>query len=276
MDWTFASSAMRRAEASFKASSGEDVYFGVGTFGTSADAQRGLGACYRLSARGVAKDIIAQSINTGYDVEGNQFDLQMGAGGAGIFDICVGAAGSMFDGGLPAWGCQYGGVDNKSACAALPKLPRSAGPMAATGDTLVSLCEASWDAKVRLSGAGQPAGLCKYNPTLLDVTRVRCPEELVNMTWFQRADEPEGYTATDEHRLKGFPNEAHECQSAAMPVGNSSYCLTRMMDCRKPSGAWRNNVQPELMVPGKRLVQTCTADGITRLDVQCGCFDCNC
>jgi hypothetical protein len=47
---------------------------------------------------------LASAVNTGYDVEGNQFDLQMGAGGAGIFDICVGAAGSMFDGGLPAWG----------------------------------------------------------------------------------------------------------------------------------------------------------------------------
>ena len=59
------------------------MFFGVGTYGTADDEQNGLGACYRLTAEGVAKDIIAQSINTGHDVAGNQFDLQIGAGGAG-------------------------------------------------------------------------------------------------------------------------------------------------------------------------------------------------
>ena len=50
----------------------------------------------------------------------------------------------------------------------------------AAGDSLVALCEFGWDNHLRLSGAGQPAGACKYNPTLLDVSRVRCPEELVH------------------------------------------------------------------------------------------------
>tara|TARA_B110001452_G_scaffold207529_1_gene177689 strand:- start:480 stop:662 length:183 start_codon:yes stop_codon:yes gene_type:complete len=49
-----------------------------------------------------------------------------------------------------------------------------------------------------------------------------------------------------------------------------------LQDCRKPSGAWRTSVNAELMVEGRRLVQTCTADGYTRIDVRCGCFDCNC
>jgi len=276
MDWTFGSSSMRRAEAAFKASSGEDVFFGVGTFGTSDDPQQGLGACYRLTAKGVSKDIIAQSLNTGSDVAGNQFDMQIGAGGAGIFNTCVGGDESMYDGGLPPWGCQYGGVDNKSACAGLPEYPRDAAAMKAAGDSLVTLCEYSWDQSVRLSGAGKPAGVCKYNPTLLDVSRVRCPDELAELTWFQRSDEPAGYATSAAHRVPGFPNADHECHTDAQPVGSSAYCLTRMMDCRKPSGAWRSNVKPELMVAGRRVVQTCAADGYTRYDVQCGCFDCNC
>jgi len=48
------------------------------------------------------------------------------------------------------------------------------------------------------------------------------------------------------------------------------------MDCRKPSGGWNSNVQADFMVPGKRLLQPCTADGYTRIDVQCGCEKCIC
>ena len=35
----------------------------------------------------------------GWDVDGNQFDLQIAAGGAGAFNVCAGSAGSMFSGG---------------------------------------------------------------------------------------------------------------------------------------------------------------------------------
>ena len=48
------------------------------------------------------------------------------------------------------------------------------------------------------------------------------------------------------------------------------------MDCLKPSGAFKDNIQSALVVPGRRLVQTCLADGYTRIDVQCGCGDCYC
>merc|ERR1712008_592675 len=63
-------------------------------------------------------------------------------------------------------------MGNRSACAALSPYPRNAAPMRAAGDNLVKLCEYSWDQKVRLSGAGEPAGICKYNPTLKDVSSV--------------------------------------------------------------------------------------------------------
>ena len=270
---------MKKAERDFaekeSLAEADKVYFGVGTFGTSDDAQQGLGACYRLSVEGVDRDLIVQSVNTGYDVSGNQFDLQMGGGGPGIFDTCVGSAASMFDGAASQWGCQYGGVDNRSACSLLPQYPRDSEPMRRARDDQVKLCEYSFDKNVRLSGADLPAGICKYNPTLLDVSRVRCPESLVEMTWFQRADEPKGYCHEGATRLRGFPNAEHKCHSD-IPNTNTSWCLTRMQDCRKPSGAWRTNVNAELMVDGRRLVQTCTADGYTRIDVRCGCFDCNC
>lgn len=277
VDWTFGSSAMRAAEASFRGGTGQDVFFGVGTFGIGDDPQRGLGACYRLKVEGAAKDIIAQSINTGHDVAGNQFDLQMGAGGAGAFNTCAGGSDSMFLGSTAAWGCVYGGVDSRSACASLPMYPKDSAAMKSAGDSLVALCQASWDHKLRLSGEGLPAGACKYNPTILDVSRVKCPAELVHLTQMQRVDDPSGFTADAAHRPKGFPNlqGEHKCR-ASEPGAGVEYCLTRMMDCRKPSGAFKDNVRPELMVPGRRVVQTCTADGYTRIDVSCGCTSCYC
>ena len=47
----------------------------------------------------------------------------------------------------------------------------------------------------------------------------------------------------------------HVCKTQ-QPGSGAAYCLTRMMDCRKPSGAFKDNIKPELMVPGRKLVQT--------------------
>ncbi|CAJ1405704.1 unnamed protein product [Effrenium voratum] len=245
MDWTFGSSALRGAEADFRGQAGQDVYFGVGTYGTSSDPQRGLGACYRMKVEGVDKDIIAQSINTGWDVHGNQFDLQIGAGGTGAFNQCAGGSGSMFAGGKGSWGCTYGGVDTMAQCRQLPSAPQRSQPMRQAGDSLVELCEYSFRKNVRLSGADRPAGACKYNPTILDLSRVMLA-------------------------LRG-----QKCESEN-PGASLSYCLTRMMDCRKPSGAFKDNLRPELMAPGKKVLQTCTSDGYTRIDVSCGCSGCMC
>jgi len=277
MDWTQGSSAMRQAEAAFLSRTGEEAYLGVGTYGISNDPQQGLGACYRLRVDGVDKDIIAQSINTGHDVAGSQFDLQMGAGGAGAFNTCAGSSGSMFPGEVAQWGCIYGGVDSKEECSNLPEYPRDSEKMRETGDSLIKLCEYGWEKNLRVSGAGKPAGRCKYNPTLLDVSRVKCPDELVQLTQIQRKDDPEGYKASDQHRPTGFPNfdKRREC-NAQTPGMGVDYCLTRMMDCRKPSGAFVDNTRPELMVEGRRVAQTCAADGYTRIDVACGCAGCYC
>ena len=58
--------------------------------------------------------------------------------------------------------------------------------------------------------------------------------------------------------------------------GDCKYCLTRMMDCRKPSAGFPDNMLDELMVDGVKIVQPCTGDGYTRLDNKCGCNDCYC
>lgn len=258
---------MQSQESVFQKRTGIDVHFGVGTFGTDDDDQKGIGACYRITADSTKKDLIVQSVNTGSDVSGNQFDLQVGDGGAGIFDVCAGGStpgkDSMFPGPYSedVWGHQYGGVDDRDQCANLPLHPAVDAPMKNAGDDLVTLCEFSFDQGVRGDGG--------HNPSILSIGRVQCPEELVHMTQIQRNDDPQGYVPETPKKAE------HECQ-ADVPNTPLDWCLTRMMDCRKPSGAWRSNVKEELMVPGRRLVQTCTSDGYTRYDNQCGCFDCDC
>ena len=258
MDWTFGSLTMKRQEEAFNARTGNSIYFGVGTYGTSNDPQRGLGACYRLVVSGLDRDLIVQSINTGSDVDGNQFDMQVGCGGAGAFNSCAGGAAAMFPGDYTNWGHIYGGVDHRDQCSLLPPYPNNPNPMKEAQDSLVTLCQYSFDKKVRIDQSGASS-----NPSIQSVNRVQCPEELVFMTQMQRNDEPEGY----ERGTVGN----HVCGEA----GNA-WCLTRMMDCRKPSGAVKDNVVDKLMVKGRKIVQPCTADGYTRIDVQCGCFNCYC
>jgi len=56
----------------------------------------------------------------------------------------------------------------------------------------------------------------------------------------------------------------------------NSFCLTRMMDCRKPSGGFIDNIRPDMVADGKKVVQICTNDGYTRMDNKCGCMGCYC
>merc|ERR1712032_443283 len=161
------------------------------------DAQRGLGACFRLKVDTLDQDLLVQSVNTGSDVSGNQFDLQQGDGGTGAFNNCAGKPGSMFPGGNDVWGHQYGGVDHREDCRKLPHYTQKSGPMKAAGDDLVTLCEYAFDKNVRGDGGS--------NPTLLDAHRVKCPQELVELTGIQRSDEPSSFRNIVKHRVQGFP-----------------------------------------------------------------------
>merc|ERR1711862_697046 len=191
MDWTFGSGSMLRAEQAFNSREGQDVYFGVGTYGTD-DGMRGIGACFRLTVDTMDKHLIVQSVNTGSDVSGNQFDLQVGAGGAGAYNNCAGKTGSMFPGSTDVWGHQY--VDptillSVLICHNSPSLQK----MKEAGDDLQKLCQYSFDKKCRGEGGS--------NPTLVDATRVKCPAELVELTGIQRSDDPSSYDLSAEHRV---------------------------------------------------------------------------
>ena len=260
MDWSSGSTAMQEAEKAYEARTGQSVYFGVGTYGTDADVQRGLGACYLITVDTVNKPLLVQSINMGYDVSESQFDLMQGDGGFGAYNTCAGGEESMFPGDKEPWGNIYGGVDYRTECAGLPSFPKIDGPMKDAGDDLVDMCEISFDRGYRLEGGG--------NPSIQELSRVECPDELVEFTWMKRNDDP----AFDEPILIAKNTEDHVCQ---LPI-SGAWCLTRMMDCRKPSGSWPNNVKSELMVDGMKLTQFCSNDGYTRYDVQCGCFECYC
>lgn len=271
MDWTFGSTAQLAAEASYNSRSGQPpVYFGVGTYGNVKDRQRGLGMCVLLEVDSVDRKILAQSINTGSDVSGNQFDLQIGAGGAGAFNTCAGgtASNSMYPGSREVWGHQYGGLDSRKECAGLPPYPHDGAAMQAAGDSLVKLCEYGFEKGVR-GELGTENWKALGNPSILSITRVACPTELVNLTQLHRSDDP------PESQPGPTLRAEHLCQ-AGVPGGPLDWCLTRMMDCRLPSGGFKDNIVEELVLPGHKLVQPCLSDGYTRIDWQCGCWDCYC
>jgi len=293
MDWTFGSQALSRQETAFKSRTGEDVWFGVGTFGTGDDPMQGLGNCYRLvvketvcsdrmAGRDLEKNVIAQSVNTGHDVANIQFDLQMGNGGTGAFNNCAGNGWSMFPGPFDeaVWGAQYGGCSYRDSsqgspsCDDLPPYPQEPNPMTSAGDNLVDMCKWSFDQGVR--GASGTGG---ENPTIIDMARVECPQELVEMTQLKRSDDPPTFKIEEANRPPPYQSanagslEPCHCTCGA---NDCKYCLTRMMDCRKPSSGFIDNMKPELLEDGFKVVQPCTNDGYTRVDVKCGCMDCYC
>jgi hypothetical protein len=71
--------------------------------------------------------------------------------------------------------------------------------------------------------------------------------ELVNFTQLKRNDDPKGYGWGD--RQAGFPNTSVTCGDQG-----GSFCLTRMMDCRKPSGAFKDNIDASKVESSMKLV----------------------
>ena len=63
--------------------------------------------------------------------------------------------------------------------------------MVAAGDNLIELCKYSFDKRARLGGS---------NPTIVDMARVECPAELVEMTQLKRNDDPLTYNIEEENR----------------------------------------------------------------------------
>jgi len=157
----------------------------------------------------MARDIIAQVVNQGSDVHEDNFDIQTADGGFGIFDACVGDGGVLpqYGGSGSVWGDNLGGVRTRAECSNLPAYPIC---KTSQEDNLQTLCQWSFDNKVRLEGG------TTSNPTITKLCYVACPSELYEATGLRRADETtSSFTCT---------------ASSTLPAGGS---LTRMMDCGK-------------------------------------------
>lgn len=229
IDWSVHSAAMKSAASAYsKRTGGEEVIFGVGSFGGQ---NTNMGKCYKLNVVGISSPLLVQVINQGGDVQSGQFDLQVGDGGFGIYDACArpttGGAPPMFDADATSFGNRYGGWQTRSDCAKLPAVPAN-GTVPAEEVSLPDLCRAAFDLGFKGNGNAKISG----------GQRVQCPTELRELTGLDRTD-----GATTE------------------TVGSGT--VTTMMDCCKPSAGWiGNSPMADTQYPA---VLPCQADGYTRV-----------
>ena len=205
IDWTVGSQGNQQREASFLKRTGNDVYFGVGSYG---NIQSRGGLCYRVSVTSVKKDLIVQVINQGADVPDGNFDLMVGDGGFGLYDACSsdGTSVPMYSAPGPAWGDLLGGVNNRSLCVNIPPYPIcGTTPI----DDMSELCKWSFEEGFRIEAL-------ETNPTITKMCQVACPSELYLSTGVRRSDEK---------------NSGFTCKTMESSGGH----LTRMMDCGKYS-----------------------------------------
>ena len=76
-------------------------------------------------------------------------------------------------GGKSAWGCTYGGVDSDEACAALPAEPRNGHAMRAAGDSLVKMCQYSWQKHLGVEGRTEVDPRLMLMTLEVKITRIR-------------------------------------------------------------------------------------------------------
>lgn len=246
LDWTLGSAQMQQAEEAFKARTGQDVHFGVGTLmaeGDEVGTNKHLGRCFRLTFMDGQKDIIAQAVNTGYDMSNpNQFDIQMGAGGMGAFNACAGEANtSMYPGSKSVWGAIYGGIQNEEECSNLPPYPAVVSTNSSVNN-LQLLCQYGFINKYR--GADGQNFKFKYVPE-----EVKCPQELIQISGFSlKSGGPSGYEIT------------HFVPCTIGDKDSIACAMTRMMDCAKPTAGWNENIK-NLGLTGP--IKVCQRDGYT-------------
>ncbi|XP_076269491.1 endoglucanase-like [Rhynchophorus ferrugineus] len=112
--------------------------------------------CVLMSFQGQlqGKQYLAQITNTGDDLTGNHFDIQIPGGGVGEFTLgCQRQWNAPADG----WGIRYGGVQSEAECAELPEPLREG-------------CRFRW---TFLDGVENPS---------VDFVQVQCPSELSALT----------------------------------------------------------------------------------------------
>ena len=85
VDWLAGSAGMQKREADYYSRTGDQVYFGVGSY--SNDPTR-AGLCYRITTETIDRDIIAQVITAGGEVPDGNFNIYLADGGLGYQNAC--------------------------------------------------------------------------------------------------------------------------------------------------------------------------------------------
>ena len=223
-------------EAAFTSRTKDKVYFGVGAYG---NVQQRAGFCYRMSLKGVDRDVIAQVITMGGNTAPGNFNIMMVDGGfSDTYNAC--AFGStqypVFNAPSYVWGGPSGGLLNSSGCDLLPDYPTcTVNPP----DSMRALCKELFVKGFRSSNYSIT------NPTISKMCQVACPNELVQATGLRRTDEQ---------------TAVYTCSSPNLMEPSGGF-LSRSMDCSRPSYAWGVQLtnQTGRVIP-------CRRDGYTRIN----------
>lgn len=140
--------------------------------------------------------------------DGN-FDLMVADGGFGLFDACADSVEPLYKTNGSLWGAVYGGVKDITYCKDLPEY--SVCGYNTPEDSLIDLCEWSFQKKIRTVGAGDT------NPKIKKMCQVACPVELYSATGLHRSD---------EKSTLGF-----DCAAPGIHLEPPGGHMTRMMDC---------------------------------------------
>ena len=200
--------------------------YGVAGIGQTSDC----GKCFQLEITGgdqpSPNKFIVQAVNTGSDVGSGQFDILMGAGGFGIYDSCssncqngqVCSGGhcnaAMYSGNFHSWtpdnNCYGGGVHDANSCDSLVTTPSSNQNYAEK--TLVYGCKAAIQKNY-------------HKNFQVAFKQVQCPKSLYQLTGIRSKSD----------QLVSSPHKDLKLEGQGR--------TTTMMDCCKPTCAWRQNTQ---------------------------------
>eukprot|EP01038_Epipyxis_sp_PR26KG_P006407 gene6407-8818_t len=238
IDWSMGSYNMKVKEADFKKQNAQNVYFAVGAIGDVTTSTDKAGFCYRLTIKGVNRDIIAQVIDAKGGVDNGGFSVQLtNIGSDGSAAACLAASSS-----LPMYpGNYYGWHANPAICATLPSYPIcNSSPK--VSDDLQELCSWSFTQNLQVVGSAKPI--------ITKMCQVACPTQLTDLTGFQRSDEPTtSYICTDD---------------IVQGLGGS---LSGYLNCAKPQYSWQLS-DTSAFYPGKDIVVPCRRDGYTRINTK--------
>lgn len=247
---------------------GLDDDFLYAVAGSSVDAD--CGKCYQVQPWDAERtwntsltdrQLIIQSINSGFDVAPGQFDIFMGGGGFGYFTACNSDCTTKYCQGGPCSIGQFSGsFDDWNRPHFNDPNPCYSGGIKwldeAPGTDIYQLC-------LELSKSGTSykdvslTRSCIYSNLLLyhqnfvktNYLQVKCPEGLVRLTGLRRNDDQnQPYPNRDLH-LSGY------CEGSR---SGGKYCITSMQDCCKPSCSWSGKGSPDSVF---NKVDTCDIHG---------------